>query len=145
MTHRSSFLVPALSGVACGSLAKMAATGILVSLLSFLCIFPVSLWAHALPDRSDPKVGATVKSSPEIIRIWFDCDLEPTSSKLMVRNAENEIVDKNDSRVDAADPKLLEVSVPTLPPGRYRVIWSVMARDGHRSKGDFPFKVGRGT
>jgi len=59
----------------------------------------------------------------------------------MVRNAEDKMVDKNDSRVDAADPKLLEVSVANAAPGRYHVIWIVVGRDGHRSKGDFTFKV----
>jgi methionine-rich copper-binding protein CopC len=113
----------------------------LASLIYFLCIFPVTSWAHAFPDHSDPKVGATVESSPEIIRIWFDCALQPSSSKLRVRNADNAIVDKNDSRVDAADPKLLEVSVPPLPSGQYRVIWNVIARDGHHSNGDFTFKI----
>jgi copper resistance protein C len=114
---------------------------ILVLLFSIFGIFPVVASAHAFPDHSDPKVGATVNSSPEIIKIWFDCELEPTSSKIVVRDADNKIVDKNDSRVAASNSKLLEVSVPTLPPGRYRVIWSVLARDGHHSNGDFTFRV----
>jgi len=109
--------------------------------LVFLGGFPVSSWAHAFPDHSDPKVGATLDSSPSLVRIWFDSDLEPAFSKITVRNADDKAIDKGDSRVDAADPKLLEVSVPTLPPGRYRVIWNVVARDGHRTNGDFTFKV----
>ena len=28
-----------------------------------------------------------------------------------------------------------------LPPGRYQVFWSVVARDGHRTEGSFPFRV----
>jgi methionine-rich copper-binding protein CopC len=124
-----------------GGIAGMAVTGILRSLISILCIFPAVSWAHAFPDHSDPKVGATVESSPEIIKIWFDSDLEPAASKLEVRNADDKRVDKNDCRVDTADPKLLEVSVPTLPSGRYRVIWSVVSRDGHHTNGDFTFRV----
>jgi methionine-rich copper-binding protein CopC len=46
-----------------------------------------------------------------------------------------------DGRVDPKDPTLLEVSVPPLPPGRYHVFWSVIARDGHRTEGDFPFRI----
>ena len=39
------------------------------------------------------------------------------------------------------DGRLLEVTVPPLTSGRYRVYWSVIARDGHRTEGDFRFRV----
>jgi methionine-rich copper-binding protein CopC len=121
----------------------MPATVSLIAVVSlvFLCGFPVLSWAHAFPDHSDPKVGATLNSSPTMVRIWFDSDLEPSLSKITVHNADDKAVDKGDSRVDATDPKLLEVSVPTLPPGQYRVIWHVVSKDGHRTNGDFTFKV----
>ena len=140
MIFRDSVRVPVLARAGRSGLAKILVLGIL-GLISFLCIFPVASRAHAFPTRSEPKVGATVHSSPVTVRIWFDCDLESTSSKLAVRNADNKIVDKNDSKVDASDPKLLEVSVPKLLPGRYRVMWSVVSRDGHHSNGDFMFRV----
>ncbi len=116
-------------------------TRIAIVSLAILCRFPIPSWAHAFPDHSDPKVGATLDSSPRLVRIWFDSDLEPAFSKITVRNSDDKAVDKGDSRVDASDPRLLEVNVPTLPPGRYRVIWNVAARDGHRTNGDFTFKV----
>jgi copper resistance protein C len=109
--------------------------------LALLSFFPTLAGAHAFPDHSDPKVGASVKSSPPLIRIWFDSDLEPAFSNLSVHDSDNKAVDKQDSKVDSGNPKLLEVSVPELPAGEYRVIWSVVARDGHRTNGDFRFKV----
>jgi methionine-rich copper-binding protein CopC len=33
------------------------------------------------------------------------------------------------------------VSLPPLPPATYRVIWSVVARDGHRTEGDYAFTI----
>ncbi len=122
----------------CSGLTKMMAR--LFSLI-VLCGLPVLSWAHAFPDQSDPKVGSTIDSSPGLVRIWFDSDLESAFSKIVVRNSDNKVVDKQDSRIDAGNPKLLEVSLPTLPPGRYRVLWEVVARDGHRTNGDFTFKV----
>jgi hypothetical protein len=50
-------------------------------------------------------------------------------------------VDKGDGRVNPSDSTILEVSLPPLPPGNYRVFWSVVARDGHRTEGDFPFTI----
>jgi methionine-rich copper-binding protein CopC len=110
-------------------------------LLIFLLASPGVSLGHAFPDHSDPRVGSTVSGSPASVRIWFDSDLEPAFSTMMVHSANNVMVDKGDSRVDQADPKLLEVSVPRLPPGTYRVIWNVVARDGHRTMGDFTFSV----
>jgi copper resistance protein C len=109
--------------------------------VGFLPSLPHVSWGHAFPDHSDPKVGSTVAGSPSEVRIWFDSDLEPAFSTLKVQNSGGGMVNKGDSRVDASDPKLLEVSVETLPAGMYLVIWSVVARDGHRTMGQYTFTI----
>jgi methionine-rich copper-binding protein CopC len=117
---------------------------ILAAILSvmFLCMAPKNTCAHAYPDHADPKVGSTVSAPPFLVRIWFDGDLEPVFSMIMVHAAkDNTMVDKGDSRVDPSDLTLLEVSVPALPPGSYIVFWSVVARDGHRTSGNFIFTI----
>ena len=98
-------------------------------------------WAHAFPDHAEPRVGATVETPPGEVRIWFDGEIEPVFSTLRVENGDKQRVDKGDPRVGPQDRRLLQVSVPTLPSGKYRVFWSVIARDGHRTEGDFPFRV----
>ena len=114
---------------------------VILCLFAVLCIVAGKAWAHAFPDHSDPRVGATISASPEKVRIWFDSDIEPVFSSLMVHDASGRMVDKRDSHVDSANAALLEVSVPKLPPGSYRVIWSVVARDGHRTNGDYTFVI----
>ncbi len=106
-----------------------------------LCVFPGTSSGHAFPDHSDPRVGSTVTTPPAVVRIWFDSDLEPVFSTLMVHNMDGKMVDKRDVRVDPSDPKLLMVSVPPLPPGTYLVIWNVVARDTHRTQGQFTFTI----
>jgi len=106
-----------------------------------LLLFPSSVSAHAFLDHSEPRVGHTVEASPPSVRIWFDGQIEPVFSKIRVEDGDKRQVDKGDSRVDQADGRLLEVGLPALPPGRYRVFWSVVARDGHRTEGDFAFRV----
>ncbi len=110
----------------------------------FLGLFwgrPEALWAHAFPDHSDPKVGTTISSPPTQVRIWFDGDLEPAFSTIMVHNMDGRMVSKGDGRVDPSDPTLLEVSLPKLSPGAYLVIWNVVARDGHRTQGQYTFTI----
>ncbi len=106
-----------------------------------LLVMPGAARAHAYPERADPKVGSTVSASPKQVRIWFDADLEPAFSSLSLHGPGGATVDDRDARVDPADPRLLEVHVPPLSPGVYRVTWSVVARDGHRTSGDYAFTV----
>lgn len=106
-----------------------------------ILLAPVTTWAHAFPDHSDPRVGHTVEAPPPAVRIWFDGEIEPVFSTIRVENGDRQRVDKGDGRVDVKDKTLLEVSLPALPPGRYQVFWSVVARDGHRTEGRFPFQV----
>ncbi|HXZ96494.1 MAG TPA: copper resistance CopC family protein [Burkholderiales bacterium] len=113
----------------------------------FLCNFalaaatPLCVLAHAFPDHSEPRVGEIITISPARVRIWFDGALEPLFSTLQVRDARGQQVDQRDGHVDESDKTLLEGSLPRLPPGTYRVIWSVVARDGHRTEGDYTFTL----
>jgi len=104
-------------------------------------MLPEVSWGHAFPDHSDPKVGSTIAVSPDRVRIWFDSALEAAFSTIMVHSVDGKMVDKRDGRVNPSDATLLEVSVPKLPPGTYRVIWSVAARDVHRTTGDYTFVI----
>jgi hypothetical protein len=98
-------------------------------------------WGHAFPDHAEPRVGATVNSSPNLVRIWFDSAIEPVFSTIRVENESGQQVDNRDTQVDNSNPNLIEVSLPQLPPGAYRVVWSVVARDGHRTEGDYTFTI----
>jgi methionine-rich copper-binding protein CopC len=112
-----------------------------VLFLLLLLLKPIAALGHAYPDHADPKVGSTISVAPARVRIWFDSDLEPVFSSIMVHTADGRMVSKEDGGVAASDPTLLEVSVPPLPPGKYIVIWSVVARDGHRTSGDYSFTI----
>ena len=102
---------------------------------------PAPSAAHAFPDHSQPRVGSALESSPGAVRIWFDGDLEPVFSRIRVMNENHEPVDKADGRVEEKDRTLLEVSLPTLSPGTYHVLWVAVSVDGHRTEGDFSFTV----
>jgi copper resistance protein C len=108
-----------------------------------LLVVPGAASAHANPDHADPKVGSTVSKSPAQVRIWFDSDIEPAFSSIEVGSAGG-TVQHGKARVDPSDPHLLEVAIPReLAPGTYKVTWSVVARDGHRTSGDYEFTIRR--
>ncbi len=49
-------------------------------------------------------------------------------------------VDKGDSSA-SSNRRELSVNLDALAPGKYQVNWNVIARDGHRIRGDFSFTV----
>ena len=109
--------------------------------LIYLGAQTTAAWGHAFPDHSDPRVGSTISTSPPRARIWFDSELEDGFSEIRVENSDSERVDKGDGHVDKSDANLLEVALPPLPAGIYRVIWTAVSRDGHRTEGNYTFTV----
>ena len=113
----------------------------LILAATLLLASPPAAHAHAFPDHADPRVGASVSGSPPEVRIWFDGEIEPVFSTIRVENEDKQRIDRGDGGVSPQDNRLLAVRIPPLAPGNYRVYWSVVARDGHRTEGDYRFKV----
>ena len=97
--------------------------------------------AHAFLDHAAPAVGSTVRAPPPQVRLWFTQPLEPAFSTARVVDRSDKRVDRGDAKVDARDTRILQVSVPALAPGRYRVVWRVLSVDTHVTEGDFAFDV----
>jgi methionine-rich copper-binding protein CopC len=119
-------------------------TVIALSVVSVISVFSVTAnWAlsHALFNRSEPRVGQTVSRCPKQVRLWFDSQLEPSSSTVRVESQTGKRVDNLDGHVDSSDATILEVSLPCLSPGTYRVIWKVVSLDGHSTNGSFVFTI----
>jgi methionine-rich copper-binding protein CopC len=98
-------------------------------------------WGHAFPDHESPSAGARLATAPASVRIHFNGDIEPVFSKLRVTDEHKQQIAKAAAAKNRSDPKLLEVKLPKLAPGVYHVWWSVVARDGHHTKGDYTFTV----
>lgn len=109
--------------------------------LAAAVVFVQPARAHAFLDHAVPAVGSSVRGSPPQVKLWFTQELEPAFSTVQVLDRSGKRVDKADTKVDSADPTLLQVSLPPLPPGTYRVTWRVLSVDTHVTEGDFTFDV----
>ena len=96
--------------------------------------------AHVFPQKQEPGAGATV-AAPQRIRIVFDGPLEPAFTTLTVTDATGKQVNTEKSKVDAQQPAVATLALPTLPAGHYTVHWAAVADDGHRTHGDYGFDV----
>lgn len=101
----------------------------------------VGTGAHAFLERADPRVGSTVRTPPAQVRLWFTESLEPAFSSVQVVNDAGQRMDNGDSQVDPSNLATLRVSLPSLPPGTYKVIWRVLSVDSHVTQGDFTFRI----
>jgi methionine-rich copper-binding protein CopC len=110
-------------------------------ILAMACCFAQPAMAHAFPDHAVPGAGATLKQAPAAVTIHFDSELEPLFSTLVVKDEQGVRVSQGKGQVDAHDPKTLSAKLTTQRKGSYHVYWSVVARDGHRTVGDYTFTV----
>ncbi len=97
--------------------------------------------AHAFPDHAIPGAGADLKQPPAAVTIYFDSELEPLFSTLIVKDAQGAQVSEGKGQVDAHNPMMLSTRLTVARKGTYHVYWSVVARDGHRTEGDYTFTV----
>jgi methionine-rich copper-binding protein CopC len=106
-----------------------------------LALIPRVGWAHAFLDHAEPAVGSQIHNSPTQVRIWFTEKVEPALSRIQVFNVAASEVDKRNVHIDPSNPALLEVALPPLQPGKYKVTWRVVAVDTHVTTGDFTFEI----
>jgi methionine-rich copper-binding protein CopC len=106
-----------------------------------LALFTQAAAAHAFLDHASPRVGAVVHSAPSEVKLWFTEKLEPAFSTLRVVDGDGKQVDRKDKQMDPKDPSAMQVSLPPLPPGTYRVYWRALSADTHVTEGDFSFVV----
>ena len=116
----------------------------LCRILSFclLLLLPAArVSAHAFLEHSDPPVGGEVHSAPAAVRIWFTEAIESAFSSIQVFDGTGKQVDKKDTHLDPSNRSLLEVSLPQLGPGTYKVAWRVVSVDTHLTNGNFTFQI----
>lgn len=98
-------------------------------------------FGHATLQSSDPQSGSTLAKAPSQVRLKFNEALEPAFSKIKLTGPRNSAIPVAAAVVDKADPSVLTAPLPALPAGEYHVLWSAMARDGHKVKGEITFNV----
>ena len=102
---------------------------------------PGAAAAHAFLDHASPRVGSVVERAPAQVSLWFTQELEPAFSSVRVLDASGKQVDAKDKQLDAKDASIMRVSLPPLPPGKYRVVWRALSIDTHATDGNFTFEV----
>lgn len=144
-----AYIVPPPSGRGtriAGRPARQANRGAIAFLLAAIAIAVVGgslagagpAWAHATLQATDPAANASVASLPEVIRLTFSESLT-VSPVVTVKDPDAAVV--NSSPLSPRGNTVLQ-PVRQTKAGRYTVIWSGTANDGHKANGEFSFVVG---
>ncbi|MEX3633523.1 copper homeostasis periplasmic binding protein CopC [Paraburkholderia sp. BR14320] len=102
---------------------------------------PTLTFAHGKLESAMPAAGSAVDTSPELLRLTFNEDLESSFSTIKVVDASGASATKDKAKVDSSNPRVLIVAVPKLASGSYTVQWAVMTHDAHKTKGTYTFAV----
>lgn len=114
-------------------------------LLRCLLLFVISifissqLWAHAVLMESTPTANATVSGSSVTISLRFNVRIDGGRSRVRLGSSDGTSVSLP-LTTDSA-PDRLQSKAVGLKPGTYKLIWQVLASDGHMTRGEIPFTV----
>jgi methionine-rich copper-binding protein CopC len=96
--------------------------------------------ADALLQQARPAVGGSVSSAPSTIELHFSEGVEVRYSQVSVTGPDGTVPVSRPVNGGAKTVLVVQVN-QQLKPGRYRVHWSVLSVDTHKTQGSFSFQV----
>ncbi len=108
--------------------------------IPLLALAPTLAEAHAILVQSQPAADGSVAPGKVAMEFRFNSRIDRERSRLTLTAP-----DRSQSVLPIAakgPPDILDTSA-TLAPGAYVVRWQVLAIDGHITRGDVPFTVGK--
>ena len=117
---------------------------LLLSIVLMLGASATRAAAHSYPQEQHPAAGQKLASSPSEIRIKFDTPIEKLFAKIEVLDAsgKNHVIGSPEVSSNGIE---LSSKVGNLPPGVYKVRWTVLCVDTHHTRGSYIFTVGGGS
>lgn len=139
MRHRH-FPSAARARVALWLVRLMMSIGLLAAGPSFIAR------AHANLVASDPPAGAVLHAAPNTLTLEFSEALDERITAVKILNADAQVVIHGPGVVDPSNPRLLRLSIGSLPHGTYSAVWKALsAVDGHVTQGSVGFSIGEAS
>jgi methionine-rich copper-binding protein CopC len=107
-------------------------------LLALLGMSPQAALAHTRLLSSEPAADASLQTAPKRVMLNFSAPPEKGFTE-MAWSKEGQVEWQPLEAVQ--DGRQVEATLPGLAPGRYKIRWSVLSRDGHRQRGVLQFSI----
>lgn len=121
--------------------AGLVALVSVLSLAILLAISPQAALAHADLDSSTPAASSVLDTSPPVISLHFDEDIDVPLTSIQLFDQDGTEIALGGPQ-PGADGSMVQATVPTLSGGTYAVVWRVSSADGHIVAGAFSFQIG---
>ncbi|MFV2047627.1 copper resistance protein CopC [Metabacillus litoralis] len=109
----------------------------MLTILSFLLIFPLAVSAHTTVKTSNPSEGEEITQELTELFIEFAGEIEDQSTMTLTKETEEQSFDT----VTVQGSKLIGTFNRSLTNGSYVLSWKIAAKDGHILTGEIPFTV----
>ena len=100
---------------------------------------PGSALAHARLEKAEPAKRSELKTAPSQIRLTFNESIEAGYSRITVENAAGEALAAG--AAPGPNARSIELPLPALAPGGYRVRYRALSVDGHVIEADYRFHL----
>ena len=111
-----------------------------LAIFALLLLLPGrSVHGHAVLKESHPAANGKVTGPDVPILLKYNTRIDAKLSKLQLVNPDNSTADLKIQEQTSADT--LNAKATGLKPGAYRILWQVLAPDGHITRGEVPFTV----
>ena len=114
--------------------------GVVRGLCAALGLMPSVVLAHAYLVTSDPPHQAALDVPPATIRLQFSEPVEAAFAKLVLQ-CDGKPMPGSLKVAASPDRRTLTAKSPSAVTGRCVLDWSIVARDGHRTRGELVFQV----
>ncbi len=100
--------------------------------------------AHAILMTSEPAAGGTVAAGATTLQLQYNSRIDQGRSRVTLSHpgSPGSTADERLKLRPSQQPDVLRADA-TLTPGDYVLHWFVLATDGHITRGDVPFTVGK--
>ncbi|HSE37239.1 MAG TPA: copper resistance CopC family protein [Blastocatellia bacterium] len=107
--------------------------------MACLTAFDRTVAAHAVLVEATPASDSTVPGPDIDVKLRFNLRIDRTRSRLTLLRPDGQTIALKIIGNDA--PDRLVARATGLMSGSYRLLWQVLAVDGHITRGELPFRV----
>ncbi|MFZ1395342.1 MAG: CopD family protein [Candidatus Promineifilaceae bacterium] len=122
---------------------KLRRTLPLLLMAGLLWLWVQPVFAHAVPEFSNPAPNALLDELPDNLIIQFNEPIVPELSRIDLLTQGGEAVETGPLQLIDANGRTAAIALPDLQQGAYLVSWQVLSGvDGHTTSGTFAFGYG---